>query len=160
LFRASLSSDHDAGAGVGRVADQSSSHRTAELRRLDSRSTPRSHSYARAAVHPTVTWISARTVRRSFVAETALIAAEGVIIGTGLGVLLTWLRYQNSPTFEDLNAAYPIAWRAIAVIMVVTLLAPLLVTLAPARRGARITPAAALRTADGRSDGPIRGRSL
>jgi len=91
---------------------------------------------------------SARTVRRSFVAETALIAAEGVIIGTGLGVLLTWLLYQNSPTFGDLNAAYPIAWRTIAVIAVVTLLASLLVTLAPARRAAHIKPAVALRTAD------------
>jgi putative ABC transport system permease protein len=91
---------------------------------------------------------AARTVRRSFVAETVLIAAEGVVIGTGLGVLLTWLLYQNSPTFGDLNAAYPIAWRAIAVIVIVTLLASLLVTLAPARRAAHIKPAVALRIAD------------
>lgn len=39
----------------------------------------------------------AKTVRRAFLAESTFIALEGVIVGTILGVLTTWLLYQNSP---------------------------------------------------------------
>jgi putative ABC transport system permease protein len=90
----------------------------------------------------------ARTVRQAFITESGFVALEGVVIGTVLGVETTWLFYQNSPAFGELHVAYPIAWDAIAVTVGATLLASLLVTLAPARRAARIQPAVALRIAD------------
>lgn len=75
-------------------------------------------------------------------------AAEGVVIGTALGVLTTWLLYRNSPSFGSLDAPFPIAWTQISVTVGVALVASLLATVGPARRAARIKPAAALRIAD------------
>jgi putative ABC transport system permease protein len=92
--------------------------------------------------------VRAATVRRSFLAESAFIAVEGVVIGTVLGVLTTWVLYTNSPAFGTLSAPFPIAWAAIAVTVGATLAASLLVTAAPARRAARIRPAVAVRVAD------------
>jgi putative ABC transport system permease protein len=89
----------------------------------------------------------ARIVRLSFFAESAFIAAEGVIVGTVLGVLTTWLLYQNSPAFGSLDVAFPIAWTQIAITVGAALAASLLATVGPARRAAGIQPAVALRIA-------------
>jgi putative ABC transport system permease protein len=90
----------------------------------------------------------AATVRRSFLGESTFIAVEGVVIGTVLGVLTTWVLYTNSPAFGTLSAPFPIAWVAIAITVGGTLAASLLVAAAPARRAARIRPAVAVRVAD------------
>ncbi|GAA4711528.1 ABC transporter permease [Phytohabitans rumicis] len=90
----------------------------------------------------------ARTVRRSIMGESTFVALEGVIIGTVLGVLTTWLLYQNSPMFGSLDVPFPIAWGQIALTVGATLVASLLATVGPARRAARIRPAVALRIAD------------
>jgi putative ABC transport system permease protein len=90
----------------------------------------------------------ASTLRWSFLAESTFIALEGVIIGALLGVLTTWVLYENSPTFGSLDASFPIAWGHIALTVGVTLVASLLATLAPARRAAKIRPAVALRIAN------------
>ncbi|HEU5157213.1 MAG TPA: FtsX-like permease family protein [Streptosporangiaceae bacterium] len=90
----------------------------------------------------------ASTVRRSFYAETAFVALEGVVIGTALGLATTWLLYQNSPTFGEIHAGYPIDWLQLAFFVGGTLIASLLATIGPARRAARIRPAVALRLAD------------
>jgi putative ABC transport system permease protein len=92
--------------------------------------------------------VRAATVRRSFLAESTLIAVEGVVIGTVLGVVTTWVLYTNSPAFGTLSVPFPIAWPAIAVTVGATLVASLLVTVAPARRAAHIRPAVAVRVAD------------
>jgi putative ABC transport system permease protein len=90
----------------------------------------------------------ARTVRRSILGESTFVAVEGVTVGTVLGVLTTWLLYQNSPAFGNLSAAFPIAWGQIALTVGATLAASLLATVGPARRAAQIRPAVALRIAD------------
>jgi putative ABC transport system permease protein len=41
-----------------------------------------------------------RTVERSFLLESAFIATEGVVLGSILGVLTTWLMYRNSAQFD------------------------------------------------------------
>jgi putative ABC transport system permease protein len=90
----------------------------------------------------------ARTVRRAFLAESTFIALEGVVVGTILGVLTTWLLYQNSPAFGTLTVAFPIAWGPIAVTVGATLLASLAATVLPARRAAGVRPALAVRVAE------------
>lgn len=90
----------------------------------------------------------ARTVQRSFLTESIFIAVEGVVIGTVLGVLTTYLLYLKSPAFDTLNGGYPIAWKEIALTVGVTLVASVLATFAPARRAARIRPAVAVRVAE------------
>jgi putative ABC transport system permease protein len=89
-----------------------------------------------------------RTVQRALMAESALIAGEGVLIGAVLGVVTTWLLFRYSPAFGSNNTTFPISWLEITVIVLATLLISLLVTFAPARRAAKIRPAVAVRVAD------------
>jgi putative ABC transport system permease protein len=90
----------------------------------------------------------ARTVERSFLIESGVVAAEGVLLGSVLGVLTTWLMYQKSAMFEGVRIAFPIEWVTIVVLAAVTVLASLLATYLPARRAAQIRPAVAVRIAD------------
>jgi putative ABC transport system permease protein len=90
----------------------------------------------------------ARTVERSFLLESGLVAVEGILLGSVLGVLTTWLMYQKSAMFEGIRIAFPIEWLAIAVLAGATVLASLAATLTPARNAARIQPAIAVRVAD------------
>jgi putative ABC transport system permease protein len=90
----------------------------------------------------------ARTIRRAFLAESMFVAVEGVLIGTVLGVITTWLLYRNSAAFASFDAPYPVAWTQIGVLIGLTLVASLLATVGPARRAAAIRPAVAVRIAD------------
>jgi ABC-type antimicrobial peptide transport system permease subunit len=91
---------------------------------------------------------TSRTVQRSFMGESTFVALEGVVIGTLLGVVTTWLLYTNSPVFGSLDAPFPIAWRQIGITVGVTLVASLLATIGPARRAAHIKPAVAVRVSE------------
>ncbi len=90
----------------------------------------------------------AKTVQRSFLLESGLIAAQGVVLGSVLGVTTTWLMFQKSATFQGVRVEFPIEWATILVLAVATLLASLAVTVTPARRAAHIQPAIAVRVAD------------
>jgi putative ABC transport system permease protein len=90
----------------------------------------------------------ARTVRRSFLAESALIAAEGIGSGAVLAVVTSWLLFNNSAAFRGLESTFPIAWLQIGGVVVATFGASMLATLGPANRAARIKPALALRISD------------
>jgi putative ABC transport system permease protein len=90
----------------------------------------------------------ARSIRRSFLAESTFVAVEGILIGAVLAVITTWLLYRNAATFQSLRAPYPIAWRDLGVILSATFVASMLATLGPAHRAAGIRPAVAVRTAD------------
>lgn len=92
--------------------------------------------------------VQARTVRRAFLTESTFIAMEGVVIGTVLGVLTTWLLYRNSPAFEGIEVAFPVAWTEILTTVGTAFGASLVATLVPARRAAAVQPALAVRTAD------------
>ena len=89
-----------------------------------------------------------RTVARSFLLESGLVALEGIVLGATLGVLTTWLMYQKSAAFDGVRAGFPIVWGTIAVMGIGTFLASLLATIGPARRAAAIKPAIAVRVAD------------
>ncbi|HET6878262.1 MAG TPA: FtsX-like permease family protein [Jatrophihabitans sp.] len=90
----------------------------------------------------------ARTVQRSFLAESTFIAAEGVLLGAVLGVLTTWLMYQKSAMFNGVRTGFPIEWWTIITLAAATLVASLAATLTPARRAARVLPALAVRVAE------------
>ncbi|MFE5300922.1 ABC transporter permease [Streptomyces sp. NPDC056632] len=90
----------------------------------------------------------ARTVRRSFLWESAFVASEGIVLGSLLGVLTTWLMYRNSAAFEGLEGGFPLEWTSILWLAAATFAASVLATLGPARRAAAIRPARAVRVAD------------
>ncbi|HET6358061.1 ABC transporter permease [Streptomyces sp.] len=90
----------------------------------------------------------ARTVQRSFLWESAFIAVEGIVLGSLLGVLTTWLMYRNSAAFAGLEGGFPIEWTSISVLAAASFAASLLATLGPARRAAAIRPALAVRIAE------------
>ncbi|MER7538798.1 FtsX-like permease family protein [Streptomyces sp. NPDC097704] len=90
----------------------------------------------------------AGTVRRSFLWESAFVASEGIVLGSLLGVLTTWLMYRNSAAFEGLEGSFPVEWTSICGLAAATFAASLLATLGPARRAAAIRPAQAVRVAD------------
>jgi putative ABC transport system permease protein len=90
----------------------------------------------------------ARTVERSFLLESGLVAVEGILLGSVLGVLTTWLMYQKSAMFEGVRIGFPIEWVTIVVLAAATVVASLGATLAPARNAAKIRPAIAVRVAD------------
>jgi putative ABC transport system permease protein len=90
----------------------------------------------------------ARTVQRSFLVESGFVAFEGVVLGGVLGVLTTWLMYQKSAMFADLQTGFPVLWGTVSVLGVITIAMSLLATAAPARRAAHILPALATRVSE------------
>ncbi|MEU4263106.1 ABC transporter permease [Streptomyces argenteolus] len=90
----------------------------------------------------------ARTVQRSFLWESAFVAVEGIVLGSLLGVLTTWLMYQNSAAFEGLEGGFPVEWASVGGLAAATFAASLLATIGPARRAAAIRPALAVRVTE------------
>jgi putative ABC transport system permease protein len=90
----------------------------------------------------------ARTVERSFLIESALVAFEGIVLGSILGVLTTGLMYLKSASFDGVRSGYPIEWITIIVLGGATLIASVIATYPPARRAAGIRPAIAVRVAE------------
>ena len=90
----------------------------------------------------------ARTVARSFLIESGLVAAEGIVLGAVLGVLTTWLMYQKSAAFDGIREGFPIVWGTIGLLAAATFVASLLATIGPARRASQVKPAIAVRVAD------------
>ncbi|QGV82432.1 ABC transporter permease [Streptomyces ficellus] len=95
-------------------------------------------------------------VKRSFLWESAVIAVEGIVLGSLLGVLITWLMYRNSAAFEGLDGGFPLESTSIGVLAAATFAAFLLATIGTARRAAAIRPALAIRVSE---DAVPRGRA-
>jgi putative ABC transport system permease protein len=92
--------------------------------------------------------LRARTVQRSFLIESGFVAFEGVVLGGVLGVVTTWLMYQKSAMFADLQTGFPVLWGTVSVLGLVTIFMSLLATAGPARRASHILPALATRVSD------------
>jgi putative ABC transport system permease protein len=90
----------------------------------------------------------AGTVQRAFLTESSFVALEGILVGAVLGVVTTYLLFQNDPSFDNASTGFPIPWVSIAVLVAATALASLAATAWPARKASRIRPAVALRIAD------------
>jgi putative ABC transport system permease protein len=87
-----------------------------------------------------------RTIGRSFAVETGFIAAEGTAIGVSLALLTLYTLVTRSDAMGD--APFAVPWLPLAILLVATVAASLLATLAPAVSATRIRPAVALRTTD------------
>jgi len=87
-----------------------------------------------------------RTIGRSFAIETGFIAVEGTVIGVSLALLTLYTLVTRSDAMGD--AAFAVPWLPLAFLLVATVAASLLATLAPAVAATRIRPAVALRTTD------------
>jgi putative ABC transport system permease protein len=84
-------------------------------------------------------------VAESFLIETLFVVGMGVISGTALGVALSRNLFA-SPDFAGTEGVqFTVPWLLIAVILIITIIAALLMTLVPARRASQLAPAEALR---------------
>ena len=90
----------------------------------------------------------AGTVQRAFLTESSFVALEGILVGAALGVVTTYLLFQNDPNFDNASSGFPVPWVSIAVLVAATAMASLAATAWPARKASHIRPAVALRIAD------------
>ena len=90
----------------------------------------------------------ARVVRRAFLLESSFVALEGILLGTGLSIVTSYLLFRNDDDLQAVGGPFPIPWMNIALLVMATAAASLAATAWPARQAARIRPAVALRIAD------------
>jgi putative ABC transport system permease protein len=90
----------------------------------------------------------ARVVRRAFLLESSFVALEGILLGTGLSIVTSYLLFRNDDDLQQAGGPFPIPWMNIALLVAATAAASLAATAWPARQAARIRPAVALRIAD------------
>lgn len=85
-------------------------------------------------------------VRKAFIAESAFVALEGVVIGCVLANITAW-RLVGSDAFGE-GLSFGVPWVQLGLLVSGTFLASLLATAAPAQQASKIKPAVALRLAD------------
>jgi putative ABC transport system permease protein len=88
----------------------------------------------------------ASAVRQSFLAESAFIAGEGILIGAVLALVVLNRTFSALPKDVGINLDVP--WVELIALIGVTFIASILATAAPAQAASRISPAVALRTTD------------
>jgi putative ABC transport system permease protein len=90
----------------------------------------------------------ARVVRRAFLIESSFVACEGILLGTALSIVTSYLLFRNDDDLQGSGAPFPVPWLSISLLVLATAAASLAATAWPARQAARIRPAVALRIAD------------
>jgi putative ABC transport system permease protein len=88
----------------------------------------------------------AKSVGRSFAIEAGYVALQGTVIGVLLSLLTLYTIIARSDAMGDLNFAIPVT--QLSILLVGTVVASLLATVAPALSATRIRPAVALRMTD------------
>jgi putative ABC transport system permease protein len=88
----------------------------------------------------------ARSVGRSFAIEAAYVAVQGTVIGVLLSLLTLYTIIARSDAMGDVDFAVPVT--ELTILLVATVGASLLATVAPALSATRIRPAVALRMTD------------
>jgi putative ABC transport system permease protein len=86
-----------------------------------------------------------KTVQRAFITESLFVTVEGVVIGTALSIVTTYMLFKNYALFQTANGGFSIPWLTITVLVVAATIASVLATLWPARQASKIRPAVALR---------------
>ena len=90
----------------------------------------------------------ARVVRRAFLLESSFVALEGILLGTALSIVTSYLLFKNDDELNASGVGFPIPWASIAVLVAAAAVASILATVWPARQASKIRPAVALRIAD------------
>jgi putative ABC transport system permease protein len=91
---------------------------------------------------------SAGVVRAAFLFESTFVALQGIVVGIGLALIVSYQLLVNSKTFGEQSLGFSIPWLALLGLVAATLVFSLLSTLAPATQASRVRPAVALRIAD------------
>lgn len=89
----------------------------------------------------------AATVRRAFVGEAAIVAAEGILTGIWLG-LVTARNLLESDIAEGMDVPFAIPWSTITILAALAFALSVVVAALPAWQASKIRPAVALRIAD------------
>jgi putative ABC transport system permease protein len=88
--------------------------------------------------------LTRRQLRRMLAAEAVLLSVVATLLGTVIGVGFAWVGYETFVTRALSQATLRVPWLSLGVVVVVAALAGLLASVLPARRAARVTPAAGL----------------
>jgi putative ABC transport system permease protein len=88
------------------------------------------------------------TVQRAFLTESSFVALEGILLGTVLSLVTSYLLFSNDKDLKGAGIGFPVPWLNIAVLVLAAAVASVLATAWPARQASRIRPAVALRIAD------------
>jgi ABC-type antimicrobial peptide transport system permease subunit len=91
---------------------------------------------------------SRAVVRMAFLVEAGFIAVQGVVIGVGLALIVSYQLLVQSDVFGDQGIGFTVPWVSLAILLAATLAASIAATLVPAQQASRIRPAVALRIAD------------
>jgi putative ABC transport system permease protein len=91
---------------------------------------------------------SRRVVRSAFLLEAAFVAVQGIVIGAGLAIVVSFQLLTNSKAFGESRLHFTVPWVPLALLVIAALAASLAATAAPAGQAARIRPAVALRIAE------------
>jgi putative ABC transport system permease protein len=83
-------------------------------------------------------------LRRMLATEAALLSVVATGLGTVIGVGFAWVGYETFVTRALTRATMVIPWPSLGAVVLVAALAGLLASVLPARRAARVTPAAGL----------------
>ncbi|GIJ63889.1 ABC transporter permease [Virgisporangium aurantiacum] len=88
--------------------------------------------------------LTRRQLRRMLAAEAVLLSVVATLLGTVIGVGFAWVGYETFATRALSDATMRVPWLSLGVVVLVAGLAGLLASVLPARRAARVTPAAGL----------------
>ena len=88
------------------------------------------------------------TVQRAFLTESSFVALEGILLGTVLSIVTSYLLFSNDKDLQGAGIGFPIPWMSIVILVLAAALASVLATTWPARQASKIRPAVALRIAD------------
>ncbi len=87
--------------------------------------------------------LTRRQLRRMLAIEAVLLSLVATVLGTVLGVGFAWVGYETFVTRALRDATMQVPWLSLVVVLIAAL-AGLLAAVLPARRAARVTPAAGL----------------
>ena len=88
--------------------------------------------------------LTRRQLRATLAAEALLLSVVATVLGTVIGVAFAWVAVQALVQRTVDNAPMVLPWGQLVLVVLVAGVAGLLSALLPARRAARITPAAGL----------------
>jgi putative ABC transport system permease protein len=88
--------------------------------------------------------LTRRQLRRMPATEAMLLAVVAALLGTAVGVGFAWVGYRTFVRQILAHATMRVPWPSLLVVVLAAALAALLASVLPARRAARVTPAAGL----------------